>query len=569
MLKTILFGSLAGAAQTQSVTRLVGDTNDPEASTFILAHKVELTFHASGLSANAAGLTLKVAICDAHDKVIQNKEIPVQADDRAQWTTTVDAPSDKTGFYRVRAELSNGTKLEALGTRVEGFLTYAVVPDPALRLDFGMEGSRFGLDNCLHGNFGPWRDRIFACMGARWTCTDIPGGWRECEPTHAGQFDPQPLIAEAQAMPPVVETWRTYPIPTLMLAPAWAVKPGTLKYYSGVLTLEGEKAWVVYCQKAARAFVALHPDMPQRIYLVTRIPCSPWGFDGTDEELIRIYELAYPAIHDADPRAVVAGPSRNNMNQTEVDRTTALFEKGLAKYIDAYTVLPDCNAGDKPETDPELVTHLRAIRSALQKHSAKELPRLGMAQRTRFNEKEDPSWDLGQARALLRQNLIVLGEGFDFNIGTYLTDFRSWGGWERFGYGYFYNLSPWPSLKFPDVEQVPAKISPKPIVPAYAVQSMLLDGTRSLGPIAGLDGTAMGYAFSRGQGAVLALWDYGDKRRTLNLPVGEGQVMTYDWMGQTEKYSDKGTIEVEIGPEPLYVIGVSAKAAKRLVQLRE
>src|SRR5690606_16338415 len=115
------------------------------------------------------------------------------------WQTKLtDFPHDRLGFYRVEAELSGaalsgggGVKLAKLGTRPAGYLTYAVVPDPAERKDFGETGSRFG----MQGGFGPWGNRSLALLGARWVL-DGNFEWRRNEPERAGQF------AEAMAKNP-------------------------------------------------------------------------------------------------------------------------------------------------------------------------------------------------------------------------------------------------------------------------------------------------------------------------------------------------------------------------------
>lgn len=550
-------------SRSASVARLSGDTSDPEASTFVLGQKVELEFHVQGQPGETT--TLQLTIVDEHGSVLKKQTLPVSRDASGRaFLRVADPPCENLGFYRVYAELSDGTKLEALGSRAEGFLTYAIVPDPARRQDYGVEGSRFGMEGCLTGHFGPWRDRILACMGARWVFATEPEPWRICEPLQGGTFDPDALVRKHSGIGSQ-PTWKTYPFPTLMWAPEWAVKPKTLEYFTGVLTADGEKAWVVYCRKAAGAFAAMHPEMSERIYQITEFPCVPWGFGGSDEELIRIYELAYPVIHQSDPRAVVLGPSRNNMNAKEVAATAELLKRGLAKFIDGYAVLPDCYTAENRETDPELAAHLGEIKAMLLKHSGRDLPMFGTRQQSRINEKEDPALDLAQAQTLIRENLVVLGEGFRFNMASYLADARFWGGWERMGFGYYYNLSPKPSLRFTDVERPPSKIGPKPVVPAYAVQSLLIDGHTSLGPIANLKGTSMGYAFVRDNDAVLALWDHGTAAARVMLPIGEGQIIAYDWMGSPKIYRDKGLIELTLGPEPIYVTGLSAESARRLV----
>ena len=79
-------------------------------------------------------------------------------------------------------------------------------------------------------------------------------------------------------------------------------------------------------------------------------------------------------------------------------------------------------------------------------------------------------------------------------------------------------------------------------VPAYAAMSRLLEGHKSAGVIDWLGHTALGYAYERGNEIILALWDYGDKPRTVSMPVGVTHVTICDWMGNQRQ--DKGTIRI-------------------------
>lgn len=543
--------SMCAAQATRPQMKLSAATSDPEASTFTQGEKVELAFTVTGAEAKNTDLSLKVDICDEHDRVIESQSKSVRADDEGVWKVQLNAPSDLLGFYRVRAELSNGVKLAPAGSRAEGFITYAVLPDPALRKDYGAEKSRFG----MQGSFGPWNSRIKRDMGIRWVLADDPFfGWRNQEPQKAGQFDPDVLVAKEQKRTP--PAWRTYPVPTLMSAPKWAVKPGTLNGYTGVLTEEGEKAWAAYCQKAAYAFAKLYPDMPH-VYQITWEPFKPWDFKGADRALVRIYELAYPALHAGDPKAIVAGPGGMHMDKDEVAGTTALLEKGLATCLDGYTVHPYSTFA--PESDG-LIDSTRAMKAVLRQYIGRDAPQYGTEQSNRTEE--DPRQDLGQARTLVRQNLIMLGEGYRFNFGFYITDYR-WG--DERGFGYYYNLDAGSPFG-------PKKISPKPVVPAYAAQSLLLDGCDSLGAIEWLGETTCGYTFVRGDEVVLALWDYGDQARTVVLPVGSEEVTICDWMGNARKVkSSGGQLELALGIEPIYVKGISSSlwgpAARMRLQL--
>jgi hypothetical protein len=196
-----------------------------------------------------------------------------------------------------------------------------------------------------------------------------------------------------------------------------------------------------------------------------------------------------------------------------------------------------------------MAQRLREMRAALREHVGKDLPLLGTEQG--LSTHEDPAKDLDHARALIRQNLITLGEGYQFNLAFYIVDYRMAG---QSGYGYYYNLVdgvPWG----------PAKISPRPVAPAYAAQSLLLEGHDAVGTVDGLGETARGYVFQRGGHLVLALWDYGTVPGTRALlPVGAREAVVHDWMGNPANTSaPHGMLDIPLGPEPLYVTGVSPR----------
>jgi hypothetical protein len=528
---------------------LTGDTSETDCSTFVLGKPVTLTFHAAGLTAGAS-LTLNLSIEDENARRVAAMAVPVKADGAGNWDNRVDAPHDKLGFYRVYASLSNGVKLQAAGSRGEGFLTYAVVPDPAGRKDYGEFGSRFG----MQGGFGPWADKVLALIGARWVL-ESPLEWKRQEPDRAGQFGPEQEAQYVRERPAGTPAWRQYAIPTLLSAPSWAVKPETLAYMTGTLTPAGELAWADYCKRAARAFAQKFPDRKQHVYQITWEPIQPWGFKGTDADLIRIYEIAHRALHEADPLALVSGPTRGIYNNEDPQHTLDLLQHGLGAYLDGCTAHP--YESITPEQDG-MINAVRSVKAALHKATGRDIPLMGTEQG--WSTDEEVSKELTQAQGLLRQNLIMLGEGFRFNFAFYIADYRMSG---QKGYGYYYTLDP--SVPFG-----PQRVAPRPIVPAYAAQSWLLDGSRSDGAIDWLGDRTWGYAFDRAGAMTLALWSYGPAPREVSIPTGAAHVQLYDWMGNPRTVETRaGDLKLTLGPEPVYVTGIAstiwgAGAHKRL-----
>ncbi len=241
-----------GAQENKAAgTTLVGDTSLPDISTFARGESVGLTFTVNGLKTTEKPVTLELSIVDEHDQQIETKTIPVQADSNGRWQTQVSAPGQKLGFYRVYAKLSNGVPLQAAGSRPAGFLTYAVVPDPAQRRDYGETGSRFG----MQGGFGPWADKVLALLGARWV---LDGGleWKKQEPDHAGQFGPQ----------------RISPKP---IVPAYAAQSLLLDGCdsAGAIDWLGEKVWGYAFERPGQRILAVwnYSHTPREVSIPTGV----------------------------------------------------------------------------------------------------------------------------------------------------------------------------------------------------------------------------------------------------------------------------------------------------------
>jgi hypothetical protein len=320
--------------------------------------------------------------------------------------------------------------------------------------------------------------------------------------------------------------------------------PETHAYNTGKLTPQGEKAWAAYCKTAGRAYAQHNPESKHHVYQITWEPLPPWGFKGSDADLIRIYEIAYPALHEADPYAIVAGPCRGLWNNGDPDATFRLLKLGLAKYLDGYTAHPYYT--ETPEADG-MAQSIRKMKEVLRTTTGKDLPMYGTEQGLATDE--DISKELMVAHSLMRQNLITIGEGFVANLAFTYYDYRMGG--SRTGYGYNYNL-------IDSVPFGPGKVGPKAISAAYAAQSMLLEGSKSLGAIEWLGKDTWGYAFERPEGVTLALWNY-THTTSVTIPTGAREVHVYDWMGNEHPEQTVGgalKVNLEQG-EPVYVSGVS------------
>ncbi len=81
-----------------------------------------------------------------------------------------------------------------------------------------------------------------------------------------------------------------------------------------------------------------------------------------------------------------------------------------------------------------------------------------------------------------------------------------------------------------------------------------LDGTTTVGPLANLSGTQLGYRFTRSGKTILAVWDY-KANTTVNVPMSTATAKVCDWMGNCHTAtSNAGTLTLKVGVAPLYVI---------------
>jgi len=543
---------------------VIGQTGKPDFNVFIPGDTVPLEFTVAGLAPGSDTRTLRVKVVDEHEKLIVQKDIFVASSD-GSWTTTYMAPADKLGFYRVYASLSSGEALPATGSRKAGYLTYAIVPDPASRQAYSPEDARFGMQGGFNGALNP-----IPYLGINWV--NGPGGWAGNEPNHAGQFaqarvDKKSVGDWGPSKTPGATAgyewafiirdgkrgaWPVYPVFALYNPPTWAYIPGHKVGSTAPLKPEAYDAWEKYCKAFALSVVEDYPNVSEHFYQVT---WEPNWFNGTDLQFYDIYRIAYDSIHAVDPRAIVAGPTKSGVGDYNMNMEAAAFQLGLGSKIDAYTIHPYTAM---PAEANNYLDKIRLLIAFPTKRSGHSIPVYSTEQ---GDQTKEETWsEIDQARNLIRASLITLGEGVHFYMGFYLHDFPG-----KEGYGYFYNLRD-------DRRFGTDALSPKPIVPAFAAETSLIDGHETVGPIDTLGNTVLGYSFQRQGDVVLALWDYSGTPRSVTLDTGVKTVDVYDWMGNKRVVpTTNGSLIVVLTSEPLYIRGVSpagwGKESARLLDL--
>ena len=544
LLGVVLAGTLTQLpSSAQAGTEaLSAETNQPASSTFVAGETVHIIFTATGL---APGQQTQIHL-DVHNALgsrITEGTRPLQADASGKAVLDYIAPAGHLGYYEVAATLADGTGLPALGTRPAGFITYAVVTDPAARRDYGDRDTHFG----LQGGFSTAAP-VLPFLGVRYFLAG--DAWNDMEPNAPGQFL-QTRIKDGlagkryPALNPAVEklvykgaAWKTYAVALVSRAglPTWAMQPstgGTACKTFGALNDAGKQALPAFAAAEASAFGQDYPDQAHRVYQMTWEPAQGWCFGGTPQDIVDLYAHAYGAIHRTDSHALIAGPTLflepNSTKQLE-----GLWAAGLGRYVDVLSMHP-YTAAFPPETHglPSI------LRQQMQEATAAAGHHIGLMG-SEHGMQTTVNSNLQKAEGDVRSTIIMLGEGAMIDFGFYVADF--WVGKEpanNQGYGFYWNLNP-------AIDYGTNKLGPKAIVPAYSAMTSMLDGAATRGPLPGLSGTQMGYRFVREGQTIDVMWDFGAGSQVA-VPGGAKQC---DWMGNC----GPSTGAVKLTGTPTYLI---------------
>ena len=436
-------------------------------------------------------MLFKATVSDEFGGVIAMLPISVTADRCGRATAVVKAPAERLGYYRVDAALADGTTLAPLGTRPAGFITYAVVPDPHTRVNYGDVGSRFG----LQGGFGAKQGSIIPYLGIRYVLSSA-GSWATFEPNYSGEFAARRKAASAAGMlyPPksfVTDnptydgaTWSTFPLTTVTAAnlPNWAIDfstKGTICSGFSALNDAGITGLPDFAETLATEVAADYATQSSHYYQVTWEPEYNWCFGGSPKQLVQMYQLVYSAIHKADPKAIVAGPT---LFPEDIVPLNNLWSAGLGQYIDALAMHPYVTW--PPETHG-LIANIRTQLHMAQNAVGHNIIFVG----TEHGYASGRIGELNEALGDIRETIILLGEGLRFDYEFYIADFWNQNSGETNNtYGLYWNLNQ-------SIAYGTDRLGPKPAVPAYAAMTFLLDGATTSGQLANLSGTQNGVPF--------------------------------------------------------------------------
>jgi hypothetical protein len=518
-----------------------GSTSQPATNTFAVGDTVTVDFKANGLAADAPAPMVRVSVADVFNTVLWKGEATLQKGPGGDWAGSIAPPGGRMGFYRVYANLyANGQQIpvNAAGSRPAGYLTYCIVPNPATRPDVPESRAFFG----MQGGFTKDISTLIPLLGVRWVLGNL--NWHWYAPDEAGQFKIPEVQKKGDATDgnPIVpytpvyqgKPWRVYPLPSLYQNPP--------KWITSHPWEQRAREWRTYCQQAAHLYMEQYPDMEQRVYQVTWEPNDKQQWDGTPDQLVAWHQIAYEAVHQTDPKAVIIGPTAATIAPYFIKWHSTLITLNIWKYLDgygvhAYTVNPFASIAqrDVGEDQNKLVTGLRMLRDQLSAAAGRNIPIYSTE--AGHVSGADPASELVHARNLVESNVIMYGEGLRLSFAFYLNDYTK----PPAGFGLYYNL------KMDTMPQNTTAVAPKPAAPAYAAMTYLLEGATSMGEVKFGPGTRA-YSFKKGSQKVDVIWTLTDA--PVEVPVQGARV--YDWMGNPVTSERPG--KVTVGPQPVYIV---------------
>ena len=531
--KLLYFALFFCACAAWAQPRLVCETSNPDLSLFKKGERVLLKFSASGLTPGKV-LSLEIDVRDHKGARVGKKSVQLAGDAAGNWAAQMDAPSSKFGFYRVWAHLSDGTKLPKLGSRPEGCVTYAVLPDPQKRKLYSMEDSFFG----IHGN-GSGKADLRPWLGARW----------QGRSQIYSDGDYAKWLSEKKGNEWVSYSQRCF-VHDSDVYSKWP--KGELKHLRETSRLSKGKIFAdakgeeIYSQIFGKIVGQI---ARQKFYNDYNLYQPLWEPDLTmsDEDIISVYRVARGIIKCLDPDARLIGPCFSHLTRTSPKLHEELFKKGFLEYVDEISIHPYIKY---PVELNGFVENIRALKRLVKKYGG------GRDIKIRANESgahlpNDTKSELLQMCGQVRANLIMLGEGFASNEPFYGYDHCETVDGD---YGLCYNLM------LPKVRFGPNKLSPRPSFAALSAASFILEGHKSTGCIDYLSDSVLGYCYADADDkCVAALWNFGDEDCQVDFYAGAPEVQISDIMGNRRKLLSKGGfVRLTLSSEPIYVIGCGA-----------
>jgi len=502
-------------------------------------------------------------------------------------TSTIPCTSTWSGYGALSATLrANGGTLPGSGTRPVGIATFGVLPD--LKSVLGtvtyahQDQHRFGMQG-FNGNTA-----ALHALGISWTIDNRQVSAMEPNGPYTYTPNVNDLDPFYKANPDQMRIVR------LDGLPAWDSKTGRFNdsYYAPLNMPEFQNFMARVGTDTSLIQAANYPNQQKNYYQVTWEPSLGWA--DSDANFIAMYQAAFDGIHSTDPNAVVMGTG--NPFAANCDTCTTGYLKkfgalGLWNYIDAVATHGYWNAGTYPahppelqDSDPNPANQANALDN--QMAQLRSVMQAGKPNMKLFFTEAGVSYDPGlrygptvpsqnqlfaHAAVGIRAHIIVLGGGAQVTTFFYGADYPG-----EVGYGSFFDLSN------AQGSFGARNLSPKPEAMAIATITRVLDGTNTLGRVAGTPAGIYAYAFQQlGDGKVItAAWTHSNVQwpasnglysqtysnsfsLQVDNPGASGNVTKIDGYGNssTLPYTN-GKVTLILTEVPQYIISNNATVAR-------
>ena len=502
------------SGEALSAPSLEAVTSSPADNFFAIGTVAETVLSAIGFEPGAK-CPVKLDVFDfTRTNRVATLKGELSADSAGKWTGRFTLPTDRYGIFYVSAD-AGGVGLGKVGTVPRGFFTYGVLEDPAKMPD---------LD--------PW-DAFLGEHAANYRWLWQRGGLGSAlEPS-----DTRLIIASTDRA-------------------AGEGKIKTARFWT-ILTNESVQAeyranLTDYVKKAIAAGAG---RQGRRIY---ENLWEPNLRAPNADSIVAAQKVAWETIHELDPDALVGAYTSSGIDMRML-RT--LFEKGIGEYMNAITVHPYKGM-------PELggfIDDVRGMKRIIREYMGRDIPMF--ATESGMNEANTPDGEKRKMCGQLRQALILFGEGFQMYCPFYGCDFGADANNQADGdYGLNYNCQ-YPKVRFG------CKVSqPRPVFGALAAFARLTEGHRPTCCIEWLGETVLGYAFTdkSDSDSVIAIWDWGARGMTVEVPVGRDVVEVADVMGNVSRMptGKGGMLRLALSEYPQYLLHVDTKTWGRAAQAK-
>jgi len=500
VIRPCLFAAALFAAGTASVLAeptLSSVTTNPSNNFFAKGGEAKTTLTVTG-AAPGGTLPVDLTVLDfTRTNVVAKLRGEIALDNEGKGWAAFDLPTDRYGIYYVSADVG-GLTLPKVGTAPRGFFTYGVLEDPAKMPDLDPWDAFLG----VHGAATSWL-------------------W------HRGGFGGKPTTNRMSV--------------TTLHRPCGEHKMGGNRFWSMITNEEVQAEYRDNIEKYVKAAIAAGPGRQGR-----RVYEPLWEPNlraPSPEAIVAAQKVAWETIHALDPDALVGAYTSSGI---DLRFLRALMERGLGQYMNALTVHPYKGV---PETGG-YIDDIRGMKRILREYMGRDIPMF--ATESGMNEWNTVEGERHKLCGQLRQAIILFGEGFQFHMPFYGSDYGADNNDQSDGdYGLQYNS------EYPKVRYGPKVTQPRPIFGGLAAFGRLTEGHRPTCTIEWLAETVLGYAFTdkADEDIVIALWDWGGRGTTVELPVGREEIDVADVMGNvTRRAAPGGILRLTLSELPQYIL---------------